>query len=392
LAAAQPAADLDKRLSDLEKAAKSAQSAGDNAWMLTSAALVLMMTGPGLALFYGGLVRTKNVLSTMMHSFVLMAVVSILWAIVGYSIAFGEGNSFFGGLQYLFLHGVGADPNADYAPTMVAATSSPLPAKQPTESAPSEAPKPEDAAKGEQESQAKMRAEFLGHSASTLKTIHTLVDSFLASADPRTRQQRLLDIYRKVHFVTSMAGMAGCGQIAQFVSAFEALLFEVQEKPEHITASTIQTITQSVDFLARLFEQATHSADQELPSATVLVVDDDVISNRLIVTALKRANMKASSEGNPIVALERLKRDKYDLLLLDISMPELDGFQLCAELRKLPAYEKTPVIFVTCHSDFESRSRGILSGGNDLIAKPILAIELAVKAVTHLLRTRLPNP
>ncbi len=62
LAAAQPAADLDKRLADLEKAAKAAQSAGDNAWMLTSAALVLMMTGPGLALFYGGLVRRKNVL------------------------------------------------------------------------------------------------------------------------------------------------------------------------------------------------------------------------------------------------------------------------------------------------------------------------------------------
>ncbi len=118
LVAAEPAADLDKRLADLEKASKSAQSAGDNAWMLTSAALVLMMTGPGLALFYGGLVRTKNVLSTMMHSFVLMAVVSVLWAVVGYSIAFGDGNSFFGGLQYLFLHGVGADPNADYAPTI----------------------------------------------------------------------------------------------------------------------------------------------------------------------------------------------------------------------------------------------------------------------------------
>ena len=117
-AAAEPVADLDKRLADLEKAAKAAQSAGDNAWMLTSAALVLMMTGPGLALFYGGLVRRKNVLSTMMHSFVLMALVSVLWAIVGYSFAFGEGNSFVGGFQYLFLHGVGADPNADYAGTI----------------------------------------------------------------------------------------------------------------------------------------------------------------------------------------------------------------------------------------------------------------------------------
>src|SRR5579863_6447560 len=117
-AAAQPAADLDKRLADIEKAVKSAQSAGDNAWMLTSAALVLMMTGPGLALFYGGLVRHKNVLSTMMHSFVLMAVISVLWALAGYSLTFGEGNSFIGGFQYLFLNGVGADPNGDYAGTI----------------------------------------------------------------------------------------------------------------------------------------------------------------------------------------------------------------------------------------------------------------------------------
>ncbi|MGH9594957.1 MAG: ammonium transporter, partial [Bryobacteraceae bacterium] len=110
--------DIAKKLDDLDKAAKSAQMAGDNAWMLTSAALVLMMTGPGLALFYGGLVRRKNVLSTMMHSFILMATVSILWAVVGYSLAFGDGNAFFGDLRYVFLHGVGADPNLDYAPTI----------------------------------------------------------------------------------------------------------------------------------------------------------------------------------------------------------------------------------------------------------------------------------
>src|SRR5579871_6148661 len=106
------------RIAAVESAVKSAQSAGDNAWMLTSAALVLMMTGPGLALFYGGLVRRKNVLGTMMHSFVLMATVTVLWALVGYSMAFGEWNSFVGGGQYLFLHNVGGAPNADYAGTI----------------------------------------------------------------------------------------------------------------------------------------------------------------------------------------------------------------------------------------------------------------------------------
>jgi ammonium transporter, Amt family len=108
---------LDQKVAKLEDAAKAAQSAGDNAWMLTSAALVLMMTGPGLALFYGGLVRRKNVLSTMMHSFILMAVVTVLWAILGYSLAFGEGNPFIGGMQYFMMEGVGTAPS-EYAGTI----------------------------------------------------------------------------------------------------------------------------------------------------------------------------------------------------------------------------------------------------------------------------------
>ena len=69
-------------------------SAGDNAWVLMSAALVLLMTGPGLALFYSGLVRRKNVLGTMMQSFAMMAMVTLLWALCGYSLVFGEGNAF----------------------------------------------------------------------------------------------------------------------------------------------------------------------------------------------------------------------------------------------------------------------------------------------------------
>ncbi len=106
------------RLAKMEAALRAAQSAGDNAWLLVSCALVLMMTGPGLALFYGGLVRTKNVLSTMMQSFFLMGLVTVLWALVGYSLAFSEGNAFIGGLHYAFLHGVGLAPNADYAATV----------------------------------------------------------------------------------------------------------------------------------------------------------------------------------------------------------------------------------------------------------------------------------
>ena len=106
------------RIAKLEQAVAEAKSSSDNAWMLTSSALVLMMTGPGLTLFYGGLVRKKNVLSTMMQSFALMAIVTLLWGLISYSLAFAPGNSFIGGLHSVFLRGVGAQPDPDYAPTI----------------------------------------------------------------------------------------------------------------------------------------------------------------------------------------------------------------------------------------------------------------------------------
>ena len=93
-------------------------NSGDTAWMLTSSALVLMMTGPALALFYSGLVRRKNVLATMMQSFILMAVVSIVWAVIGYSLAFDVGNPFIGGFRFAFMREVGMAPASDYAATI----------------------------------------------------------------------------------------------------------------------------------------------------------------------------------------------------------------------------------------------------------------------------------
>jgi Amt family ammonium transporter len=107
-----------ERISKLEQQVADARSAADNGWMLVSSALVLMMTGPGLALFYGGLVRKKNVLATMIQSFAMMAIITVLWGLIGYSLCFSSGTSFIGGLEHMFLRGVGSAPDADYAATI----------------------------------------------------------------------------------------------------------------------------------------------------------------------------------------------------------------------------------------------------------------------------------
>jgi ammonium transporter, Amt family len=116
---ASPAAPATQaQVAALQQAVQNAQTSGDNGWMLVSAALVLLMTGPGLALFYGGLVRRKNILGTMMQSFAMMGLVTIIWAIVGYSLAFGHGNAVIGGFEHVFLRGVSLAPNPDYAKTI----------------------------------------------------------------------------------------------------------------------------------------------------------------------------------------------------------------------------------------------------------------------------------
>jgi Amt family ammonium transporter len=113
-----PSKDLNDKLAQLDQRVAAAQSAGDNAWMLTSAALVLMMTGPGLALFYGGLVRRKNTLAIMMQSFAMMGLITVLWGLVGYSLAFGGDGKFIGDFSHALLRGVGTAPNPDYSATI----------------------------------------------------------------------------------------------------------------------------------------------------------------------------------------------------------------------------------------------------------------------------------
>ncbi len=111
-------ANQEDRIARLEQSIADAKSSADNSWMLVCSALVLLMTGPGLALFYGGLVRRKNVLATMMQSFAMMAIITVVWAIVGYSLSFGSGNGFIGGFEHLLMRGVGIQPDPDYSGTI----------------------------------------------------------------------------------------------------------------------------------------------------------------------------------------------------------------------------------------------------------------------------------
>ncbi len=235
--------------------------------------------------------------------------------------------------------------------------------------------------------QADLRRDFVSALPNTLSGLRTLLQGLFKAENEAARIKQIQDLYRRTHSLSSNAGIAGVVQIAQMADALEALLKELYEKPKNINTSTLRTVASAVDFLVTLVDHA--AADKPFPAAEVLVVDDEAISRRAISYALEKAKLKSTMVEDPLDALKLLTQKKFDLIFLDVDMPNMSGFELCTKLRTQPAYAKTPVVFVTGLNDLESRANSTMSGGNDFIAKPFLFIELTVKALVHILRSRL---
>jgi len=248
------------------------------------------------------------------------------------------------------------------------------------------------AAANDAEFQSDLRKTFIEHLPVTLYTIRASLQALIKSENEMARLKQVHEIYRQIHALNGNAGIAGLVQIAHMASAFEALLKEIYEKPKNINASTLRTIAAAVDFLSILFDRGTLPEQQEIPTSKILVVDDEAISRRAIVYALEKAQLKSINVEDPEQALQLLSENDFDLIFLDVDMPGMTGYELCAKLRALPHHKKTPVVFVTSLNDFEARTSSTMAGGNDFIGKPFLFIELTVKALIHVLRAKLQRP
>lgn len=271
-----------------------------------------------------------------------------------------------------------AAPGAAVSAPSARGSASPTPA--PT---PAAAPVDPDA-----EFQADLRRSFVNGLPALLAKLRTHLTGLIKAEDEASRVKLLHELYRRVHALTGNAGVAGMSQIARMSEALEALLKELHDQPRHINASTLRTVASAIDCLAVLFEgrRPVGRADNQPP--TVLVVDDEAISRRAVVYALDKAKLKSVNVENPATAFDLLTETQFDLVILDVDMPGMNGFELCSKLRQLPAHKKTPVVFVTALNDFESRTSSTMSGGSDFIGKPFLFIELAVKALVYVLRGR----
>lgn len=218
-------------------------------------------------------------------------------------------------------------------------------------------------------------------------------ESVIEASNPGVgRLAVLLDMYQVLHSLTEGPALWESRAAATLARALESYTQQLQAEPESASASATRTLAQGIDLLANLLERHSPGFGENGPVPFVLVVDDEPLSRRLANLGMEQAGLAHVSLESATEAIELLQRQHFDLVLLDMHMPDLDGCELCRRLRKMALHANTPVVFVTGQNDLKARAQASLSGGTDFIGKPFHGGELAVKALGHILRARSPRP
>jgi CheY-like chemotaxis protein len=236
--------------------------------------------------------------------------------------------------------------------------------------------------------QAKMLTDFKTGATAWINDMRKALQDVSKSPDETTRVAQIEVLYGKARSFANNAGLAGLGAVTRLADATEALVLELIQKPRNITPSVLRTLAHALDTLGGILQSSVPAQLLDQPPVQVLVVDDEPLSRRAVTTALEKAFLKSVAVQNAEEALRQTALNTFDLILLDVNMPGMDGFTLCATIRADGLNKAAPIVFVTSASDFHARAQSTLRGGNDLIAKPFLFLELTVKALTFALRNR----
>jgi len=197
------------------------------------------------------------------------------------------------------------------------------------------------------------------------------------------------DLFQQVHQLTEQMAVLNQKPVFHLTSAMEALIFDLYRLPEHANPSIIRTLGQGLDFLANLLSEKNRLRANDPAMAKVLIVDDEDGARKIVTASMQLVNLKPISTPTPSAALSALKIQEFDLIFLDVGLPEMTGFELCAKVRALPAHKKTPIVFITGMATFQNRVQSSLSGGNDFVGKPFSVPEMALKALIWVFKGQL---
>jgi CheY-like chemotaxis protein len=251
------------------------------------------------------------------------------------------------------------------------------------------APVPVTPVSDENQKAARRRVSFAAAASDELSRLSLLLSGIAASLDTDGRRELLTKMCRQLGVFKNLADSPDVLPAWQMAMALEGLMTQLAGRPGRATPSSLHTAAAGVDLLKDLCQPGVNRGLTNNPPPRFLVVDDDTVCRHAVATALKKIFTEPELALDGATALALAEHEKFDVIFLDIEMPGMDGFELCGKIRATAKNQKTPIVFVTNHSDFDSRLKSTLSGAQDLIAKPFLSFEIALKALTLLLRGRL---
>jgi CheY-like chemotaxis protein len=238
------------------------------------------------------------------------------------------------------------------------------------------------------DSQTEFRTAMNANFPQRVAMIRASIQSLTKATTDAEKTKLLTELVTTVRKVTSNASVSGLGLVTQLCEAVEALVTELHQKPSELTPSSVRTLAAAVDFLPALFDHTSRTGIQTAANSNILVVDDEPIARRAVTHALERAKLKSTAVDDASAALQMLQNNSYDLVFLDVDMPQMNGHELCSKLRAMPSHKFTPVVFVTSNTDLNNRASSMISGGNDFIGKPFHFLELAVKSLVYVMKAK----
>jgi CheY-like chemotaxis protein len=231
--------------------------------------------------------------------------------------------------------------------------------------------------------------EFYTWAAGQTRALGQLVEKCSRTESRTTQHDLLTEALHATSFLKHRASPPELRPAWQLATALEGLLKQLTSRGSNINHSTLRTLANGLELLGDLCEPGVRPDLETNPAIRILAVDDDAVSRFTLCAALKKAldEPEVAESGEKALALAREHR--YDLIILDVLMPGMDGFEVCTRIREGTCNGTTPVLFVTSLRDFDARTRILTAGGTDLVAKPFLAFEITVKSLTLILRARL---
>jgi CheY-like chemotaxis protein len=242
--------------------------------------------------------------------------------------------------------------------------------------------RPKTSSTGVETNMAKMRAALPGCILSLRRNLHEL-------ASGQAGPHGLPAFFQRVHNFAEEVALLDLQAVVTLAAAIEALTFDINEMPEQLNASTLRTLGQGIDLLGVLLENESWRDIKHPSDARILVVEDDENARQLITASIELVQLTAVGAGTPSSGLKALDTGEFELVFLDIGLPEMNGFDFCTKVRALPQFEKTPIVFLTGMATFQNRAQSSLSGGNDFIGKPFNVRELGVKALIWVFKGQL---